>query len=58
MDMKAAHKSDVPSFLDSRKKGCMYEEDIKIYWTVNKYYYAYSICGVYSSFNKCQGCSS
>ena len=56
--MKAAHKSDVPSFLDSRKKGCMYEEDIKIYLTVNKYYYAYSICGVYISFNKCQGCSS
>lgn len=36
------------------KKECMYEEDIKIYWTVNKYYYAYSICGVYRSFNKCQ----
>ena len=44
----------MPSFLDSRKKGCVYEEDIKIYWTVNKYYYAYSICGVYSSFNKFQ----
>ena len=56
--MMAAHRLNVPSFLDLRKKGCMYEEDIKICRSDNKYYYACSICSVYSSFGKCEGCSS